>query len=176
MLGDGGIEKFPRTEKLSIACNSKESDHIVHIANLIKKLFRKRPFIRTVKNKNCVSIGIYQNHISQRLKFPLGKKKNYSLVIPPWIKNDKQYLIRCLKGLFETDGDWVIDKTYGTNVIKFTNIIDSLLDDVHKCLIKLEFPANRGKRRVTISRTTEVERFVNLIKFRQYKKQICRVV
>jgi len=168
LLGDGCIEKFPRTEKLSIACNSKETKHIPHTAKLIEKLFGKRPFIRKARDANCVYVGIYQKNISKRLDFPTGVKSLHPLQIPSWIRNNKKYLIPCLKGLFETDGDWVIDLKYGTNVIKFTNIIESLLDDVHTCLIKLGFPANRGKRRVTISRKNEVEKFVNLIKFRQY--------
>lgn len=168
VLGDGCLERFPRTEKLSIAFNSKEGRHIIYIAKLIERLFKKRPFIRKIENAHCVYVGIYQKNISKRLKLPLGKKYNHSLRIPLWIKNNKLYLIRCLKGLFETDGDWVVDRTYGTSVIKFTNIIESLLDDVYKCLIDLGFHANRGKRRVTISRAEEVKRFVNLIKFRQY--------
>ncbi len=168
MLGDGCIEKFPRTEKLSIALNSKETEHIPYIVNLTEKLFKKKPFIRRIKNVNCVYVGIYQNNISKRLDFPWGEKQKHQLIIPPWIKNNRRYLIPCLKGLFETDGDWVIDKKYGTNVIKFTNVIDSLLDDIYKSLINLGFYAHRGKKRVTISKTKEVEKFVNLIKFRQY--------
>ena len=168
MLGDGCIEKFPRTEKLSIAFNSKETDHIAYIVKLVRRLFRKNPTVIKMHDANCIKITLYQKDISKRLKFPTGFKAEHRLIIPAWIKGDRKYLIGCLKGLFETDGDWVIDKKYGTNVIKFTNVIDSLLDDLHQCLIRLGFPANRGKQRVTISRIKEVEKFVKLIKFRQY--------
>jgi intein/homing endonuclease len=168
LLGDGCLEKFARTEKLTISFNSKEREHIHHTAKIIEKLFGKRPFIRKINGANCVNVGMYQKNLGTRLGFPFGTKSLHSLTIPDWIKNNKQYLIRCLKGLFESDGDWVIDPKYGTNVIKFTNIIETLLDDIHVCLINLGFPANRGKKRVTISRAKEVERFVKLIKFRQY--------
>lgn len=168
MLGDGCIEKFARTEKLDISFNSNETQHIQRISELIERIFEKKPTIRKVKVANCIHVSFYQKDISRRLKFPAGVKSKHQLKIPAWIKTKKEYLLPCLRGLFESDGDWVIDKKYGTNVIKFTNIIDSLLDDVKDCLIKLGFPANRGRRRVTVSRNGEVERFVKLIKFRQY--------
>ncbi len=168
MLGDGCLEKFARTEKLTVAFNSNKTEHIAHVVILLEKLFRKKPTVSKMKIANCIKVTLYQKNISRRLRFPTGIKSNHALTIPNWIKAKKKYLVVCLKGLFETDGDWVIDKKYGTNVIKFTNIIDSLLDDIRACLVKLGFPANRGKKRVTISRNGEVERFVKLIKFRQY--------
>ncbi|MFH1193089.1 MAG: LAGLIDADG family homing endonuclease [Candidatus Jorgensenbacteria bacterium] len=168
MLGDGCIEKFPRTEKLSISFNSKEIDHINHIAKLIAKLFKRESSIRKHKGKHCVALTLYQKNISSRLKFPTGIKRLYPIRIPFWIRKNGKFLIKCLKGLFETDGDWVVDKRYGTNVIKFTNVSQTLLNDVHRSLRGLGFTAHNGHKRVTISKKTEVEKIVKMIKFRQY--------
>lgn len=168
MLGDGCIEKFPRTEKFSISFNSKETDHVKHIAKLISQLFERKPSIRKHKGKHCVALTLYQKNISSRLKFPTGIKRLHPIRIPYWIRKNEKFLIRCLKGLFETDGDWVVDKKHGTNVIKFTNVSQTLLKDVHTSLIKLKFTAHIGKKRVTINRKSEVEKFVKMIRFRQY--------
>ncbi|MBI2278518.1 MAG: hypothetical protein HYU81_00390 [Candidatus Brennerbacteria bacterium] len=168
LLGDGCIEKFPRTEKLSISFNSKETDHINHVTKLIGQLFKKKPSMREHKGKHCVALTLYQRNISSRLKFPIGIKRPQPIRIPLWVRKNKKFLIRCLKGLFETDGDWVIDIKYGTNVIKFTNVSRTLLKDVYTSLIKLKFVAHMGKKRVTINRKSEVEKFVKMIKFRQY--------
>lgn len=168
MLGDGCIEKFARTEKLSISFNSKENRHILHIRKIIKHLFKKESTVQSYKKSHCINLVLYQKNISNRLKFPTGRKKLHSIGIPYWILKNKKFLIKCLKGLFETDGDWVIDKKYGTNVMKFTNVIPELLKDVYKSLISLGFTAHLGKRRVTVSRKSETKKFAKMIRFRQY--------
>lgn len=168
MLGDGCIEGFPRTEKLSISFNSKETDHISCIRKLIFQLFGKKPSIRRHKGKHCIALTLYQKNISSRLKFPIGIKRLHPIGIPLWIRKNRGFLVKCLKGLFETDGDWVVDKKHGTNVIKFTNVSQSLLKDVHTALVQLGFTAHIGRKRVTISRKLEVRKFVKMIKFRQY--------
>lgn len=168
ILGDGCIEKFPRTEKLVVSFNANETAHIKHVASLIDRVFQKFPSIRKRTTSHCTDVYFYQQKISKRLKFPTGRKLNYVLVIPRWIKNNPNFLIRCLKGLFATDGDWVIDRKYKTNVIKFTNVSRSLLDDVYDCLKKLGFHPRKQTKNTRLAKNDEVYRFVNLIKFRQY--------
>ena len=168
MLGDGCIEQLPRTEKLSVAFNAKEKDHIKRIKKIIEKIFKKVPSERKLKGKSCIQIYIYQKYISRRLKFPIGIKKYHELKIPHWIKKDQRFLIRCLKGLFETDGSWKIDPKYNTNVINYVSIHNGLLDDICNELCKLGFYARRTTKRVTLNRRAETEKFAKLIKFRQY--------
>lgn len=169
MLGDGCLEKFPRTEKLDIAFNSKEVEHIQHTIQLLERIFKKTPAIRKDKNANCVHVSFYQKNISKRLHFPLGKKSRHDLRIPLWIKAEKKYLISCLKGLFETDGAWVIDSKYNTNCMTYTSIHQNLLIDIQKALISLKFYARLTTKRVTLNRRAETTAFAKLISFRQYK-------
>ncbi|MEK7651550.1 MAG: LAGLIDADG family homing endonuclease [Patescibacteria group bacterium] len=168
MLGDGCIEKFARTEKLSVSFNSKETQHIRHVKKMISDIFLKEPAAQIRNYSHCINLTLYQKNLSSRLKFPTGEKQLHPLGIPHWIRENEKFLIKCLKGLFETDGDWVIDKKYGMNVMKFTNVIPELLKDVHKSLIGLGFTAHLGKRRVTISRKSETKKFAEMIKFRLY--------
>lgn len=168
MLGDGCLEKFPRTEKLDIAFNSKETAHIAHITELLEKIFHKKPSPRKDKKANCIHLALYQKNISKRLNFPLGRKALYDLRIPRWIKTRKAYLIPCLKGLFETDGAWIIDPKYNTNCMTYTSIHENLLKDIQRCLILLGFYARLTTKRVTLNRRAETNAFAKLIKFRQY--------
>ena len=168
MLGDGCMEKFPRTDKITISFNRKEQDHLQHIFRIIFLLFSKEPKIRVRNNCNCDDLYLYQKNLSERLKFPYGNKLKNNLVIPEWIKNDVVYTKHCLKGLFETDGDWFIDKKYDTNVIKFTNHSISLLNDLYSVLINLGYHPQLRKSDVRLARRKEVYEFAKWIQFREY--------
>lgn len=78
--------------------------------------------------------------------------------------------VNCLKGLFGTDGDWTVDRKNYTNVIKFTNYSDTLLEDVFVCLQRLGYHPQQRQHDVRLARHLEVERFVRWIKFRQYHR------
>jgi len=168
MLGDGCIENHPRTERMIISFNSKETAHIARIKNIIQKLFKKEPQLRTHKTSNCVDISLYQKNISTRLNFPKGEKRFHDLRIPEWIKENKKYLLPCLRGLFESDGCWVIDPKYNTNCINYTSIHKNLLIDIYDVLRELGFFACLTTRRVTLNRRAETAAFAKLIKFRHY--------
>lgn len=168
MLGDGCMEKFARTDKITISFNRKEQDHLQHVFKIIFSLFNKEPKIRVRKTCKCDDIYFYQKDLSIRLKFPYGNKLMNNLVIPQWIKNDIEYSRHCLKGLFETDGDWFIDKKYDTNVIKFTNYSISLLNDLYGVLINLGYHPQLRKNDVRLARRKEVCEFVEWIQFRKY--------
>lgn len=168
MLGDGCVEKFERTDKFTISFNIKETEHIIHIRALIIRLFGKKPKTRKRKKENCTDLYLYEKYISERLKFPYGKKLNSKLSIPSWICKNNNYLRHCLKGLFETDGDWNVDNTYKTNVIKFNNHSANLLNDTYRILKTQGYNPQKRKFDVRLARKKEVYKFVNWIKFRQY--------
>lgn len=168
VLGDGYIEIFPRTERLIISFNAKEKDHIDHIARIISDLFGLSPKVRHRKDSQCTDIYFYQRCISERLHFPTGRKSSHKLRIPNWIKNDKEYLVSCLKGLFESDGNWTIDKANYTNVISFRNNQQGLLDDVFEALLMLSYHPQRRKLDIRLARKREVNDFANQISFRKY--------
>ena len=168
MLGDGCIENHPRTERLIVSFHSKEQNHIQRIKELLARLFHKDPSLRIHKTKQCVAVSLYQKNISIRLNFPKGEKYLHDLRIPEWIKDNKDYLIPCLRGLFETDGSWVIDPKYNTNCINYTSIHKNLLLDIRDAMRGLGFSAGLTTRRVILSRRAETAAFAKLIKFRQY--------
>ena len=168
ILGDGNLNKHPRTENLRITCNSSERGYIKHISNLITKVFYKTPSMRKRNDENAVSIDLYQCKISERLGLPCGNKIKNNVRIPCWIISNKNYMYRCLKGLFETDGCFHEDKDNYTCVIEFKNNSGKLRGDVYSALSKFGFNPQLGSNYVRLARKNEVYRFKEQIDFRNY--------
>lgn len=168
ILGDGCLERFPRTERLYVSCNSEAAQFIQHVSKLMESVFHKRPHLRKRRDANCVDINLYQQNISFRLQLPTGNKVANNVAIPAWIKEEPSYLVRCLKGLFETDGCFSEDKANYTCVIEFKSCCQQLLKDTYDALVTLGYHPQGGKDYVRLARKAEVFHFKDLIKFRQW--------
>jgi DNA-binding transcriptional regulator WhiA len=167
ILGDGHIERFPRTERLIISGNSNNPKFIKRYSELIRKNFNKNPKIEKTK-RNCIRISIYEKFISQRLNIPAGNRNKLKVVIPKWILSDKSYIISYLRGLYEAEGSFCIHKPTGTYKILFSNRNPSLLKNVYQLLKMLEFHPHKDAFRVQISKKNEVYSCKNLLNFRNY--------
>lgn len=168
VLGDGNLYKHPRTENLRVTCNANEIAYVQHVSYLIKKVFDKAPNIRKRNDENAISIDIYQCEISKRLNLPCGNKIKNNAGIPVWIFLNDKYTIRCLKGLFETDGCFHEDIKNYTRCIEFKNNCERLKKDVYNILLKLGFNPQLGINYVRLARKNEVYKFKELIDFRNY--------
>jgi len=134
ILGDGNIQSFPRTERLIISSNSDDEKFIERYARLLYKIFKKKAVLMKSKDANCVRISIYQKHISKRLDIPVGSKKKINIGIPYWIINNKSYLKRYLRGLYEAEGSFCVHKPTYTYKFLFGNRNGSLLRNVYRGL------------------------------------------
>lgn len=167
ILGDGNIHKFPRTEALTIACNSNNPGLINRYADLVHKIFLKKPSINKTLT-NCIKIRIYQKFISTRLGIPTGARGKLKIEIPHWILKNEENLISYLRGLYEAEGSFCVHLPTYTYKFLFANRNESLLDNVYDGLKILGFHPHRSKDQIQISRKEEVYRAKELIKFRQY--------
>jgi len=168
ILGDGNLNEHPRTENLRITCNSNDAGYIEHISSLITKVFYKHPSIRKRKDENAVSVDLYQCKISERLNLPCGNKIKNNVGVPHWVFLNKDYMRRCLKGLFETDGCFHEDIKNYTRCMEFKNNCARLRKDAYNILLKLGFNPQLGTNYVRLARRNEVYRFKELIDFRNY--------
>jgi DNA-binding transcriptional regulator WhiA len=168
ILGDGHIEKFPRTECLRLVSKASRRGFVDYYSNVIEKVFHKKPSIYLRKNTRAVDIRIYEKQISNRLGIPTGSKRNLLYEIPKWILNNEEYIIRFLRGLYEAEGSFSTHKPTYTYKFIFSNKNDSLLNIVEKLLTKLGFHPHVSKYKVQISRKDEVYEFKSLIEFRKY--------
>lgn len=166
--GDGNIEKFPRTERLVISGDNAKYSFIDRYSQMVEKIFDKKPTVMKSNQTNAVRISIYQNKISERLKVPTGSKFHLKIMLHKWIKQDKLYLTYFLKGLYEADGSLSHHKKTYTYNFCFSNVNQSLLDVVEDALIKFGFHPERRINSVRLRRKLEVEKFAEMIKFRQY--------
>ncbi len=166
-LGDGHIGKFPRTENLAIFSNRKNIGFIERYALLIKKVFKKKASVGN-HGKGCTKISIYQKKISERLQIPSGDRGKLKIEIPDWIKGNKPYLKRYLRGLYEAEGSFCVHKPTYTYKFLFSNRNDSLLNNVFESLRFLGFHPHRSTNQIQISRKEEVYRVKDFIRFRQY--------
>ena len=168
ILGDGNLYRHDRTENLRIICNSRDKIYIKHIANLIHKIFYKKPSIIRRKKENAIVISLYQCKISERLGLPTGDKIKNNIGIPRWVLYDTNYVIKCLKGLFETDGCFQEDKDNYTQYIEFKNNCSKLRENVYDILKRLNFEPQFGYNYIRLAKKNEVYRFKELIDFRNY--------
>jgi len=168
ILGDGSMQRFPRTERLVITCNASEKQYVKHIYNLIKKVFSKNPSLTVRKREKAIDISLYQCNISNRLEIPFGNKIRNAVSIPEWIYKTKIYTIACLKGLFETDGCFQRDDSNYAQYIEVKSYCKQLRKDIYKSLLLLGYNPQLGKKYVRLARRDEVHRFKKSIKFREY--------
>lgn len=168
ILGDGHLEKFPRTERLLIFSNSNNKGFANRYAGLVKKIFNKEPYVYKQSSQNCIRVSLYQKNLSKRLKIPNGSRKNFNFRLPAWIENDRSFLIRFLRGLFEAEGLYSIHKPTYTYKFSFSNLNQSLLKIVYKSLKVLGFSPSMDMVRVQLSRQVEVNKAIELLEFRKY--------
>lgn len=168
LLGDGNITKFPRTECLTLASNSNAKEFINRYATFFKKFFGKNPYIEPKRTHNCTRVRVYQKYISKRLGVPTGNRGKVLNRVPSWILQNRKFLIRYLRGLYEAEGSFCIHKPTSTYKLLFSNRNPSLLDIVYSSLQRIGFHPHRSRYQIQLSRREEVYRCKGLLKFREY--------
>lgn len=173
-IGDGNLSNpNGRAIRLRVTCDTKYKNIISEIIASIKILVPKNKVSIVHREKNYIDISCYSNKWEKWLgwKVGYGSKVKQNISIPTWIKNNKKYSIKCLKGLLETDGSVYLDKNY--KMVNFTTVIPKLAKDIMNIIIKLDFyphlytikdsrPNRKTKYIIRLSKN--VTEFLNLIK------------
>lgn len=170
VLGDGNIYQSPRTESLTLALGTDKPALWQHAADVIEKIFDKRPYVAKITSSECMRVRIYQKHISERLGIPTGARGDITMQIPDWINENKTFLIAYLKGLFEAEGSFCIHLPTYTYNFAFANHNKSLLDIVERSLTRLGFTPRRRTFNIALRKREEALAFEKLISFRKYPK------
>lgn len=170
ILGDGHIEKFPRTEAVTISSNANNVGFIDRYSKLLGNIFGKKPNSARMSGVNCVRIRIFQKNISKRLGIPLGARRYKKVSVPRWIFNKKEYIVRYLRGLYEAEGSFCIHAPTSTYKLLFSNRNEFMLRNVFRLMKHLGFHPHRSKSKysIQISRREEVYKAIKLLKFRSY--------
>jgi hypothetical protein len=168
ILGDGYIGEHPRTECLRIVSNSNNSGFIKRYERIVTDIFKKKPTVKKRKNSEAVDIVLYEKHIAKRLGLKTGAKTHRPFLLPSWIKNNKQYKIHFLRGLYETDGYVGHHEATYTHKLVFYNVNQSLLKLVFDLVSELGFHPHGSKTCIQVSRKVEVDKLSKLVHFREY--------
>lgn len=119
MIGDGclshtGKAKGSGAKYWIYICGHREDDlmHHMHIVGLFKEVFNK--IVKTQPRNDCRARFIRFSdkeifHFFNSKGMPIGEKYE-KLEIPQWIKENKEFKIAFLRGLFDTDGCFFVAK------------------------------------------------------------------
>ncbi|MBI4252757.1 hypothetical protein HY623_01070 [Candidatus Uhrbacteria bacterium] len=168
LLGDGHIERFPRTERLYIFSNANNHGFIQRYEKILTRLFKKKIAVKKVTGSECVRLSVYEKNISKRIGIPCGSRAKLHVRIPTWISNDASVLRCYIRGLYEAEGSFCVHKPTSTYKFIFVNHNDSLLDIVFTSLERFGFHPHRSLHKIQLSRKDEVMSAVDFFKFRDY--------
>lgn len=182
LLGDGGIS----SRQITITLHKDDDRHFaVYVQRLAENLFGITPGFYT--RKNTVSIVISRAKLVKfftDMDIPIGGKVRQQTGVPSWIGSSQKFTKFCLRGLFDTDGCFYIDKhRYKSKIyyncgMSFTNRSLPLLSFFKESMQQLGFhPTQKTRFNVLLRREPEIKRYFqkvgssnpkHLNKFQQY--------
>lgn len=186
ILGDGCISQ----RQISITLHKSDDwDFSMYVRNLMKQLFLVSPSLYERKRENVINIVISRSELVKffhEMGLPTGSKVKHQTDIPLWIKKSDQFTKFCLKGLFDTDGCFYIDKhlykgkAYYNSGMNFTNRSLPILSFFKESLKKFRFhPTQKTKFSVFLRKEEEIVKYFETIgtankkhykKFQEYFK------
>ncbi len=188
LLGDGHVQRYEEGKKircysLIVAGNSyTDKDFIsMYIPSLFEKVFGVKGSLFFSKNENSAYYKVYGKRLVDFIiskGISSGNKKENNQGIPNWIKRDKNFLLKCIKGLIDTDGSVHLISKVNKNIrINYTSHIPNLLNDVREGLISLGFYPSKiiKNRQIFLSSKNDVNKYINEIGFSN-KKNLNRLI
>jgi len=140
LTGDGYMNVYRNYDYIvEIAGNSKSDKNFLkcYVTNLMKELFNINPSYIERHNQNTAYLRIRSKVIFNYLlnkEFKRGIKGN--IKVPEWIKENKQFTLAFIKGLFDTDGCISLKNKEGKKypVISLTSKSKPLLNEIKRFL------------------------------------------
>ena len=179
VLGDGHLEySEKKTYSIEIVIHQDEVELRERIISLTKELFNYEARIRE-KNCKAVSINIYGKKAVEKLEdkgLQPGNKTENQVGVPKWIKNNKKFTKKCLKGLIDTDGcvykngdnykkgsGWMID---------FKNASRPLIRDYMTMMESIGYNTYKSGRNVSVSMSDTLDALneIQPIKIKKLRK------
>ena len=177
MLGDGSIfvNENLGIYQIRIASNPKdEKAYAAFVAKLVNKIFDLEP--RVYHLGKGLYVCLDSKYIATWLKeygLCWGNKIINKARIPNWIKENKEFLAACLRGLIDTDGSvFRLARKYPNTVrIGFTSYIPSLQRDFIDSLNRLGIKSSKVicNRNIFITSKKDVALFLERVGFNNPK-------
>ena len=170
MLGDGHINKNYLTITLH---KIDDRDYAYYIQRLMIKIFNIKSGFHERKNVKALILQVSRAYIIRALKekgLYISNKVKNQVSVPEWINSSIEYKKTVLKGLFDTDGCFYIDrhkrgnKLYFNAGMSFTNHSKPLLDFFKGTLEEIGYHPTCTKFNVSLRREKEILRYFEEIK------------
>lgn len=174
ILGDGHIQEYISNNErhvgsyfIEITLHEEEKELIDRVRTLLESKTGKK-FRKYEKEGKAIRLVVYSKDLVQKLKnlgLETGDKTKNQVKVPEWIKKDKNYSKKCLRGLIDTDGAIYQDKRKNQSYtrIQFKNYSKPLLDDfVEMCSTINIDVVSGGKHQKQVSRRN-IEEFIQKI-------------
>jgi hypothetical protein len=113
MIGDGRMTKFQIIITLD---KIKDKDYSKFVSSMMASLFETPASIYYLNNKSALRLVISSvdlvKYCSEILGLKIGNKLAQGLDIPDWIQCSKVYSAACVRGIYDTDGCFFLEKHY----------------------------------------------------------------
>ena len=170
LLGDGGVTE----RQITISSHrTDEAEYAMFVANLIQKLFAVNPVIAEMPKRGVLTVTVSRTGVVDFLKdIGLGanNKVREQAGVPEWIRKRLDFKIRCIRGLFDTDGCIYTDthiikgKMYRSRGMAFSNRSLPLLSFFKKTLRETGFsPTQSTKYIVFLRKNEDVVRYLRVV-------------
>ncbi len=168
LLGDGCL--FSDLKGLSVTADRiLDYNYLTeYIDGLIYHLFKLYPKFYFTKNTRTIRCVLYSKNVVKYLSdlgFPIGFKRD--IYIPNFILDKKENLIKCLRGLMDTDGS-LSAHPHSKIMIHLSITSDSLRKEVFEALRRLEIKSSLFSKGIMIYSKNAI-RFCEIIGFSNLK-------
>lgn len=178
VLGDGSITP----NQVSITLNKFDDRYFIkHVKNLFQELFKFDPSIYERKGENVVSLVVSRSKLVNFLVsvgLKIGGKVRQQVRVPYWIEKSEKFTKSCLRGLFDTDGCFYVDKHYYKGKVyyncamNFTNRSLPVLFFFKTKLEQFDFhPTHNTKFSISLRREDEIIQYFQIIGSSNLKHQ-----
>lgn len=186
LMGDGHLSMYQVTVTTS---SVTDIEHAHFVQKMFCKIFGITPSIKLRSSARALTICLSSKaacNLLYKLGMPYGNKIKNIRGVPDWIQNNNRYRIAFIRGLFDTDGCFYIDrhvikgKLYENPGINFRNYSLPLLFFFESVLTDLNLsPTTTSKHSVVLRKEKNIVKYFrevgssnqkHLRKFRQYFK------
>lgn len=127
---------------VSITLNEvDEAQYVQYVKSLVDKIFPDMFYFGPVSGSKAINILSAASSVQQAsvsLGLVPGDKVQNQVGIPSWILSNREYMIRCLKGLFDTDGSVVLDKGLERIILRFNSASKPLVEGFRLLCVNLD--------------------------------------
>lgn len=176
ILGDGSLSKYSKINhyRLKVTLDSRESEYIQYVMNLLYDLFDIMPKLKIRTDENTADLMIFNRAIITSLNedFGLAWSPKWNRAIIPDFCLNSQLDIHVLRGYFDTDGCVVLTNNNGTPYVRLEMKISpspmqkQFIEILKKYLFRFGvYNIGDGKVRIQLNGKQQLIKWINLISF-----------